>query len=98
MRLAEHLTLRFARAFDASKQRLFLLVGENPTFSIPALLGCEGLWSYMTTAMHDIEYPLPLPHTPKPTPSSFFNHFVRATTAVSFWVIFLVADGGLCNC
>ena len=28
--------------------------------SVPALLRCEGLWSYTTTAMHDNEYV----HTP----------------------------------
>ena len=41
MRLAQHLTFRFA--LGASD---VCLVGEMPTCSVPALLGCEGLWSY----------------------------------------------------
>ena len=41
MRLAQHLTFRFA--LGASNA---FLVGENPTCSVPALWGCEGPWSY----------------------------------------------------
>ena len=42
MRLAEHLTFRFALGgCDVCCQ-----VGESPTCSVPALQGCEGLWLY----------------------------------------------------
>ena len=41
MRLAEHLT-----ALRALVQAHVCLVGENPTCSVPALQGCEGLWPY----------------------------------------------------
>ena len=41
MRLAEHLTFRFA--LGASN---VCMLNENPKFSVPALQGCEGLWSY----------------------------------------------------
>ena len=41
MRLAEHLTALLA--LGASD---VCLVGENPTYSAPALQGCEGLWPY----------------------------------------------------
>ena len=50
MQLALHATRdspntsrRFARLVQAMS---VCLVGENPTCSVPALQGCEGLWSY----------------------------------------------------
>ena len=58
MRLAERLTFLFF-ALGASD---VCLVCENPTCSsVPALWGCEGLWSYDCAAMHDNEYSPPSP-------------------------------------
>ena len=47
--------------FTSRLVQAICLVGENPTCSVPALQGCEGLWSYghTATAMHDVEYPPP---------------------------------------
>ena len=33
-------------------------VGENPTCSVPALKGCEGIW-YRTSAKHEVSTPSP---------------------------------------
>ena len=52
MRLAQHLTFCFA----LDTNNICCLVGDNPTCSVPALSGCEGLWSY-DTAMHDTSTP-----------------------------------------
>ena len=41
------------RAVPGGDARNACLVGENSTCSVPALYGCEGLYSLTTTAMPD---------------------------------------------
>lgn len=38
-------------------------VGEDPTFSVPALSACEGLWCHTTTTIHDTWLMSTLPPT-----------------------------------